>query len=215
MAEELDSDALVSYRPAVRALIAHVLGTAIGDADVEDCASEVFRRALEGKQRLQPGAPLRPWLLGIARHVALDARRVRSRARRRAAPSWPSQPDDPLPDNHTGEHPTDRLATDQPDPYERTELAERTARVRAALALLAEPQRQALLLHAEGLGYRDIADKLAIPLGTVCTWIARGRQVLTRAVNDDIALPAAQRNQPGGELSPTSEEAHERRSSPA
>jgi MFS family permease len=52
------------------------------------------------------------------------------------------------------------------------------------LAELPEPQRRALFLHAEGLGYREIAAQLAVPIGTICTWISRGRQGLARALKD-------------------------------
>lgn len=178
MADGLDNAALVSYRPAVRALVAHVLGVGLSHADVEDCTSEALRRALEGYGRLQPGAALRPWLLGIARHVALDARRARVRALRRDAAT--AQGDD-------RGNPLDHVETEQPDPHERAVLAERTARVQQAFGLLPTAQRQALSLHAEGLGYAEIAVKLDVPIGTVCTWIARGRRALARALSDTEA----------------------------
>lgn len=182
MAEGLDNAALVSYRPAVRALIAHVLGVGLGHADVDDCTSEALRRALEGYTRLQPGAALRPWLLGIARHVALDARRARVRALRRDA-----SPDRGAQDERA---PLDHIETALPDPHEQAVLAERTARVQHAFGLLPTAQRQALSLHAEGLGYREISAELKVPIGTVCTWIARGRQALARSL-DETAVSAA------------------------
>ena len=183
MAEGLDNAALVSYRTAVRALIAHVLGVGLGHADVEDCTNEALRRALEGHNRLQPGAALRPWLLGIARHVALDARRARLRALRRDA--------SPEPGDEDGKAALDRVETALPDPHEQAELAERTARVQAAFGLLPTAQRQALSLHAEGLGYREISAELNVPIGTVCTWIARGRQTLARHLGETEATVTA------------------------
>jgi RNA polymerase sigma factor (sigma-70 family) len=171
MAEGLDNAALVSYRPAVRALIAHTLGVSLSHADVEDCTSEALRRALEGYTRLQPGAALRPWLLGIARHVALDARRARVRAKQRDIGS----------DERAG---VDQVETQLPDPHEQAVLAERTARVQQAFGLLPTAQRQALSLHAEGLGYKEISAELNVPIGTVCTWIARGRQSLAKALEE-------------------------------
>jgi RNA polymerase sigma-70 factor (ECF subfamily) len=178
MAEGLDNAALVSYRPAVRALIAHVLGVGLSHADVEDCTSEALRRALEGHTRLQPGAAMRPWLLGIARHVALDARRARVRALRRDASAEPSKDDRAA---------IDQVETELPDPHEQAVLAERTARVQQAFGLLPTAQRQALSLHAEGLGYREISAELNVPIGTVCTWIARGRQALARSLGETEA----------------------------
>ena len=85
MSELPDQHALAALEPAVRGIVAYVLGVRPQTADVEDCTSEVFRRALEGRDKLLPGAPLRPWVLGIARNVALDARRSRARALKRGA----------------------------------------------------------------------------------------------------------------------------------
>jgi RNA polymerase sigma factor (sigma-70 family) len=170
------NDALSALRPAVRALVAHVLGAAPSDADVEDCTSETFRRALEGQERLRAGAPLRPWLLGIAHHVALDARRARVRARARSGPRAAAHDDagDAL----------DHVRDNAPDPHEQVELAQRTRRLRAAMQSLPAEQRRVLFMHAQGLGYREIATDLALPIGTVCTWISRARQHLARTLND-------------------------------
>ena len=125
---------------------------------------------------------MRPWLLGIARHVALDARRARVRARLRL-----SDGDD------AGENAAlDRVETELPDPHEQAVLAERSLRLQRALDTLPVTQRRALSLHAEGLGYREISAELKVPLGSVCTWIARGRQTLARALTDaEDTNPAA------------------------
>src|SRR5512144_2508137 len=70
-----------ALRPVVRAVIACVLGQRQDHPDVEDCTHETLRRALEGRERLREGEALRPWVLGIARHVAIDARRRQRRER--------------------------------------------------------------------------------------------------------------------------------------
>src|SRR4029079_13843005 len=62
-------------RPVVRAVVACVLRERPDHADVEDCTSEALRRALESTS--QAKGPVRPWVLGIARHVALDTLRAR------------------------------------------------------------------------------------------------------------------------------------------
>jgi RNA polymerase sigma factor (sigma-70 family) len=180
MASPPHNDALSELRPAVRALVAHVLGARQGDADVDDCTSEAFRRALEGLTRLRSGAPLRPWLLGIAHHVALDARRARARALARSAGVLAYE-------DHNRDSYDDVLANvhdKSPDPHEQIELAERRHRLQAAMHGLPEEQRRALFLCAQGLCYREIASELAVPIGTVCTWIARARQHLARTLND-------------------------------
>lgn len=169
--------ALPALRPAVRALIACVLGRPVDDPDVEDCAHEALARALEGKDRLRDGEPLRPWVLGIARHVALDALRRAKRDRRAAAPAGDE-------DDEVGS-PVEVIADPTPGPEERAAGAERARRTQEALAQLAGPQREALLaFHVEGQSYQEIARRLGIPLGTVATWIARGRRSLAEALGE-------------------------------
>jgi RNA polymerase sigma factor (sigma-70 family) len=174
MASPPHNEALSALRPAVRALVAHVLRARPSDADVDDCTSEAFRRALEGQARLHVGAPLRPWLLGIAHHVALDARRARVRALARSAGV--------LADDHADV--LDGVHDKGPDPFEQIEQAERSRRLQAAMHCLPDEQRRALFLCAQGLGYREIACELAVPIGTVCTWISRARQHLARTLSE-------------------------------
>jgi len=60
-----------------------------------------------------------------------------------------------------------------------------TRQVLAAFERLAADQRQVLLLVAvEGLAYREVAEVLGIPLGTVMSRLARGREQLRRLVDD-------------------------------
>ncbi|MET0341723.1 MAG: RNA polymerase sigma factor [Polyangiales bacterium] len=175
MSEPPEQQALAALEPAVRGLVAVVLGARPQTADVEDCTSEVFRRVLEHRDKLHAGAPLRPWVLGIARNVALDFRRTRARTLKR---SELRTADDDAPPA------LDRVSDDGPAPDDRADLAERTRRMQCALAGLPDAQRTALLLHAEGLGYQEIAGRLDVPLGTVATWISRGRQGLAHALKD-------------------------------
>ena len=60
------------------------------------------------------------------------------------------------------------------------------ARLRRAMEGLAEgPKGALLLLHGEGLGYQAIAERMGVPLGTVATWIARGRKVLAEELSEE------------------------------
>jgi RNA polymerase sigma-70 factor (ECF subfamily) len=165
---------LEPLRPLVRAVVARVLRLPLSNADVEDGTNETFRRAIEGRQRLRPGEPLAPWVLGIARHVALDAGRARGRAQRRAAPTG----DDDA-------SPLDRVADSSPGVDEQIERAQVKARVRAALATLNDDQRRALeMFHLQGMAYKEIAAHMSVPIGTVCTWVSRGRRALSQALDE-------------------------------
>jgi RNA polymerase sigma factor (sigma-70 family) len=170
--------ATAELRPHVRAVVAAVMGVGRDHADVDDCTNEALRRAIEGRARLRDGEPLRPWLTGIARHVALDTLRARKRQKDRTAhPPHAGADDGSTPDL------LDRVPDVGPTPFDRLADAERREAIGRALAALPEGQRRALtLFHMEGLQYQEIAARLGVPLGTVATWVMRARVRLAEAL---------------------------------
>jgi RNA polymerase sigma factor (sigma-70 family) len=157
----------------IRAVVAAELRLGAGDPLVDDLTQEVIRRALEGRDRLRAAAPLRPWVIGIARHVASDEQRRRARARADAGDALAMAVD-------PGAGADDLL-----------HRAQRLRGMRAALGGLPMPWRRALLLfHLEDLSYRQIARELGVPVGTVGTWIARARDHLMKS------LPQEEEDQP-------------------
>jgi RNA polymerase sigma factor (sigma-70 family) len=174
------SEETASLRLVVRTVVASVLGLGPSHPDVEDCTHEALSRAIEGQSRLRPGEPLRPWVVGIARHVAIDALRARKRSRQRMA----AERDDG--DGDAGPGLIERVADPTPGPEEHASTSQRAARVEGALAKLPEDQRRALVLfHVDGLKYQAIASQLGVPMGTVATWIARGRRSIAEALGED------------------------------
>jgi RNA polymerase sigma factor (sigma-70 family) len=164
-------------RPLVRAVVACVLREAPDHADVEDCTSEALRRALEDKSEVR--GPVRPWVLGIARHVALDTLRARQKQRAR---NVEVREDAASSTNLV----MDRLIDPAAGADEQMEVAERAARVRRVLLMLPEGPRNALqLFHMDGLSYQEISVRLDVPLGTVATWVTRGRKAMAEALEDD------------------------------
>ena len=106
----------------------------------EDLLQDTFVRALKRIDRLQASVSQRAYLFGIARHVCIDALR-----RLRAVEELPA------------ETPAMTLTTD-----------ERLEPMRLAISELPETQREALLLKLQQeLSYVEIAEVLAIPVGTV------------------------------------------------
>jgi RNA polymerase sigma-70 factor (ECF subfamily) len=169
---ERDLSGPEELRPIVRGVVAHILGMSRLHPDVEDCTHEALRRAIEGRHRLREGEPLRPWVLGIARHVALDALRSRRKNRRLVSADADGESE-----------PLDRVPDSEPGADLKLERAERIHNVRAAMQRLPDEQRRALeLFHLEGLGYREIADKMGVPIGTVGTWVTRGRRLVAAAL---------------------------------
>jgi RNA polymerase sigma factor (sigma-70 family) len=170
---------LAELLPLVRAVIAAVLGDDRDHPDVEDGASETMRRGVEGKARLRPGEPLKPWVVGIARHVALDVLRARKRQNQRRAR-------EPIRDEADDRPPLyEELPDAAPSPFERFAKAQEHEKIRKAMNELPEGQRKALtMFHLDGLGYQEIAGKLDVPLGTVATWVTRGRKAVALALRD-------------------------------
>lgn len=171
-------------QPVVRAVVAAVLRQGPGHPDVEDCTGEALRRAIEGSDRLRDGEPLRPWVVGIARHVALDLLRAQKRRRVQVAVDLGNGPDSagdvaPL---------VERVPDSKPNPFERVAKARRDALVREAIDALPDGARDALVkFHLEGKSYQEIAKELGVPLGTVATWVNRGRKAVAEKMEREMA----------------------------
>ena len=163
-------------RPLVRAVVASILREPPDHADVEDCTHEALRRAFEGKDTRR--GEVRPWLLGIARHVALDTLRARQRKRAREATA-------PRTDDNEAAL-IERIADPGESAADKLEKAEQARAVRRALGTLPEGPRKALeLFHLEGLPYQEIAKRLGVPLGTVATWVTRGRKAIAETFEQE------------------------------
>lgn len=107
------------------------------------------------------------WLIGIARHAALDSRR---RASRRPVAATPVL---------DGGDPFAGMASNELDPLDGLVAASRSQAVVDALCRLTQAQRDSLTLaFYEGLTHAEIALRLDQPLGTVKSWIRRALQAL-------------------------------------
>jgi RNA polymerase sigma-70 factor, ECF subfamily len=142
-----------------------------GDADAaDDIAQEAFVRLLARPDLTEDAARL--WLFTVATNLVRD--RGRSTARRsRLLASTPPE--------------TGRL----PQPDEDLERRERIGAVRAALDVLAERDRQMLLMREEGFRYDEIAEAVGVAPGSVGTLMARALKKFTVVYgvdrNDDDA----------------------------
>ncbi len=124
----------------------------------EDAAQEAFIRAWRHLPRYRPRAPFRHWLYRIAINAMRDmVRRRREEVDIEALP----------------------LTADGEGPEEAWERQERIAQVRAAVLALPEASRAVLILREyEGLSYREIAQTLGIPVGTVMSRLHYARSRL-------------------------------------
>lgn len=179
LADVSDDTLLARYgagdRAAARALtlrlVPRVLGYAtrlLGDrAEAEDIAQEAMLRLWRMAPGWRPGeAQVSTWLYRVVSNLVTDRRRARAR------------------------HPADTL-DDAPEPADAAPAAltqliaqDRLAALDAALALLPDRQRQAVVLrHLEGLANPEIAAIMGIGVEAVESLIARGKRGLAAALD--------------------------------
>jgi RNA polymerase sigma-70 factor, ECF subfamily len=139
--------------------------------DAEDAAQETFVRVLKNLHRWDEARDFQPWLLAIAGNRCRTA--LSSRKRRPVG----------------GDALMDQVADDAPDQASAQHLAEE---VHLALAGVRIEYRQAFVLfHEHELSYAEIAESMAVPLGTVKTWVHRARRELIEALRRRGAVPEA------------------------
>src|SRR5471030_364605 len=138
--------------------------------DAEDAVQECYLRALKHFDSYR-GPAMKPWLLAILRNVchAEFARRATS----------PTAAVDDLPDS-AEQTPLWREAQETP---ETQMLRQRDATaIRQLVTALEEPFRETFVLREiQNLSYREIADIVAAPVGTVMSRLARARAMLRSA----------------------------------
>ncbi|MGH7265177.1 MAG: sigma-70 family RNA polymerase sigma factor, partial [Candidatus Rokuibacteriota bacterium] len=137
-----------------------------------DASQEAFVKAFRSLPRFKGDSAFYTWLFRITMNVALDRRRQRAtRAKSLGAEDVPPEE-------------WERTAV-SPDagPDEEAASAERRARIGQALQTLSEQHRSIIILSdIEGLSYREIAEVLAIPMGTVMSRLHNARKRLRQAL---------------------------------
>jgi RNA polymerase sigma-70 factor (ECF subfamily) len=141
------------YR-ALHPMLLRYLERLTGDKDAaEDVAQEAFMRLLHRPELTDEAARL--WLFTVATNLVRDRARAVTRQSRLLMAS-------PVP-----------IPTSEPLPDEVTERADEVARVRRALDLLSDRDRQILLMRQEGFRYEEIAQSVGVAANSVGTLIAR------------------------------------------
>lgn len=143
------------------------LGMVGSPQDAEDLSQEAFVRAFRARTRLDPDRPFYPWLYQIVRRLCYNFTRDTSSRRRKLerAGSW------------LVAEATHRAAADDPERVRaRDELRDR---LEEAISELPLAQREVFVLKEfEGLKYREIAELLDVPIGTVMSRLYAARQKL-------------------------------------
>ena len=134
--------------------------------DARDAAQETFVRAYAALTSFDPGQPFLPWVLRIARNHCLDLHRRLSLRPREVLL---------LAEENGGERVevADPKALRADEVLERRELA--GSLDRAVSALPANYREVVELFHVQHLSYKEIAETMNVPIGTVMSWLFRAR----------------------------------------
>lgn len=134
-------------------------------AVAEEVVQDVFHAIWRTAAGFQPEGRVSAWIMGIARHRAIDATRARQfRSRQHEQAIEPAL--GLVSHEHTEEHVERRIAREQ---------------VRAALLRLPAAQREVLgLAFYAGMSHTEIAAHLGAPVGTIKTRVRLGLQRLRR-----------------------------------
>lgn len=142
-------------------------------ADAEDLLQETYFRAYRGFHRFEPGTNVAGWLYRILRNTFIQGYRKRQR-------ELPTVPEDWHRNTNGGmrnfEASAEAAVIDSiPD-----------RRLQEALSALPERYRRVVLLFVDGYAYKEIADIVGVPIGTVMSRLHRGR----KALRERIGAPA-------------------------
>lgn len=148
---------LVALVPKLRRFALSLCGNA---QDADDLVQAACEKALRNAAQFEPGTRMDSWMYRIVQTLWLDDRR-------RAARRGPAV------------SPEDAFLSDEGKAASLPEDRMMLARARAAMQELPEGQRVVLSLVAiEGLSYREAAETLDLPLGTVMSRLSRAREAL-------------------------------------
>jgi len=138
--------------------------------EAEDLVQETYAKALKGFSSFQPGTNFRAWIFRILRNTFLTSRTGLAATR-----TVPLDTED------------DQLAAVFRETPESVLLKHADQeQVQAALEQIPVSFREALLLcEVEEMSYQEIADTLAVPIGTVMSRLYRARRALRTALGGE------------------------------
>ena len=131
--------------------------------DADDLVQIAVERALARSEQLRPESKLSSWMFGILRNAWIDETRTRGRRNRIFAPE------------ELGENVGDASSESHVEALS----------VQDAMTRLPDEQRVAVgLVLVEGLSYKEAAEIMGIPIGTLTSRLARGREALQTLLAD-------------------------------
>lgn len=135
-------------------------------ADADDLCQQTIERALKARQQWQEGTRLDAWVYRIMRNQWIDEARARTRR------------------SQTFVHEDEGMNVGMAGHEDAENLVE-LGNVGRALARLPEEQREAVVLVlVEGFSYKEAAEIVGVPQGTLTSRLGRGREALMRELGE-------------------------------
>jgi RNA polymerase sigma-70 factor, ECF subfamily len=147
-------------------------------AEAEDLVQDTLVKALKAREQFQAGTNLRAWLLKILKNTFIS--RYHRGQMERAALS--TNQADPVADGWLSSASIQAMR----DPEANVLRPQLEQRIRDAIDSLPEEFRMVVVLaDAEGFAYREIAETLGCPIGTVMSRLHRARRILKAQLVQD------------------------------
>ena len=164
--------------PYMSALYSAALRMTRNPSDAEDLVQETYLRAYRGFAGFKEGTNLRAWVYRILTNTFINSYRKKQR-------EPITVPDDDMPDWYL----YDKLGGANAEASAESEVLEKIPDedVQRALEDLPDGFRMAVLLaDVEGFSYKEIAEILDVPIGTVMSRLHRGRKALQKALWETV-----------------------------
>ena len=147
------------------------------EADAEDIVQDTYIRAFRFREQFTPGTNLKAWLFRILTNTFINSYR-------RQAGRPPTSDVDEIEETTLSRRMADAGAALPPEPERELLDGMLDGEITEALEELPERFRTVVLLDVEGFHYKEIAEMLGIPIGTVMSRLHRGRRFLQRRLYD-------------------------------
>jgi RNA polymerase sigma-70 factor (ECF subfamily) len=129
----------------------------------EDAFQAVFLQVHLKCHQFEAGRRVRPWLYAIATNQAIDLKR-RNRRHQMVSLDYVRRGGQ----GDEGEQLAKRMVSQEPDPFARAGATERDVLLQGALDELSDQMRTVVhLVYYQGLKYREAAEIMSVPVGTV------------------------------------------------